>query len=106
MSDDISALLEEMREIRKALTDLEKMARQQAYKNSFLRLDAVLERTGLSRPSIYRLMAEGKFPKPIKPQGLAAALWPAHAIDAWIERVIAQNEGQTGVPEEGQNKAA
>lgn len=43
----------------------------------------VEEITGLSRSGIYQMMAEGRFPRPIK---LAArvVVWPESAIREWI----------------------
>lgn len=52
------------------------------------RHDALLRRadvellTGLSRSSIYRLISEGSFPRPVK-VGERAVRWPASAIEAW-----------------------
>ncbi|WP_018144886.1 AlpA family transcriptional regulator [Thioalkalivibrio sp. AKL6] len=51
------------------------------------RMPDVRRRTGLSRSTIYRLIQEGRFPKPIK-IGDRASAWPASVIDRWIaERV-------------------
>ena len=47
---------------------------------------------GLSRSSIYRLMQEGEFPKPVR-VGPAAVRWRASDITAWIEsRPVARGE--------------
>ena len=48
-----------------------------------LRRPAVQEITGLSRSSIYALMARGDFPKPVKLTGKAVA-WPESAIANWL----------------------
>ena len=54
-----------------------------------LRLPAVIERTGLSRSSIYRHEAEGSFPRRVK-IGPNATAWLASDIGRWItERVAA-----------------
>lgn len=47
------------------------------------RLPAVKARTGMSRSKIYRLVAAGDFPRPIK-LGERASAWIASEIDAWI----------------------
>ncbi len=47
-----------------------------------LRLPDVRHQTGLSRTSIYRLMGEGRFPRPRR-IGARAVAWPASAIDEW-----------------------
>ena len=48
-----------------------------------LRRPAVEEITGLSRTTIYALMARGDFPKPVKLTGKAVA-WPESAIASWL----------------------
>ncbi|WP_066794501.1 helix-turn-helix transcriptional regulator [Sphingomonas soli] len=48
-----------------------------------LRLDAVLERTGLSRSTLYRRIADGRFPKQIAISTRCAG-WRESAIAAWL----------------------
>ena len=48
-----------------------------------LRRPAVEEITGLSRTTIYALMARGDFPKPVKLTSKAVA-WPEGAIAQWL----------------------
>jgi len=48
-----------------------------------LRLPAVIEKTGLSRSSIYRLIQDGKFPPPVKLSARASA-WFEHDINEWL----------------------
>ena len=55
---------------------------------ALLRLQQVQAVTGLSRSSVYQLIASSKFPPPISLHGRAVA-WDSHAIDAWIESRIA-----------------
>ena len=40
--------------------------------------------TGLSRSTIYAMMAEGAFPKPLK-LGKRAVGWPEKAVTDWLE---------------------
>lgn len=49
-----------------------------------LRVARVIDKTGLSRTQIYRLVKTGSFPAPIK---LSAAIsaWDESAIDAWLK---------------------
>lgn len=47
------------------------------------RVPDVKTRTGLSRATVYRLMDEGQFPKPIK-LGARAVGWLSTDIDKWI----------------------
>lgn len=53
-----------------------------------LRLPNVLERTGLSRSTLY---ADPSFPKAVK-VGQRAVAWPEDEIDAWIEARIEARE--------------
>jgi prophage regulatory protein len=50
----------------------------------FLRLPEVLQRTGLSRDSVYRMARRGEFPKPHKISARASG-WLDAEIAAWIE---------------------
>ena len=59
----------------------------------FLRLPEVLERTGLSRSTIYVRLAEGRFPRPI-PLGARAVGWIESEVDEWIrERIEESRDG-------------
>jgi prophage regulatory protein len=53
----------------------------------FLRLADVRDRVPYSRSTIYQLIAQGKFPKPIS-LGARAVAWLESDIDAWIEARI------------------
>lgn len=50
----------------------------------FLRLPAVMERTGLSRSAIYARASDGLFPRPV-PLGLRTAAWPEHEVEAVLQ---------------------
>ena len=56
-----------------------------------LRRTEVEKLIGLSRASIYRLMSEGVFPKPIK-IGPSAVRWRTQDLTAYLESL---NQGQT-----------
>ncbi|WP_344762130.1 helix-turn-helix transcriptional regulator [Actimicrobium antarcticum] len=49
-----------------------------------LRIKTVAEVTGLSKPSIYRLMKLGVFPRPRR-VGISAVAWSSAAIVAYID---------------------
>ncbi len=49
-----------------------------------LRRREVEELTGLSRASVYRLISEGEFPRPVRVSATAVR-WKASDIDAWIK---------------------
>ena len=53
-----------------------------------LRLPAVLEATGLSRSTLYRLTKGGDFPQPIKMRGSRAPVWLQSAVHAWIRAQV------------------
>lgn len=50
---------------------------------NLLRLPVVIERTGLSRSSIYSKLEKGEFPKPVK-LGERAVAWRDNDIADWI----------------------
>lgn len=49
-----------------------------------IRLTAVKGKTGLSKSTIYRLEAEGEFPKRIQLGAGHAVGWHLHEIDEWL----------------------
>lgn len=59
----------------------------------FLRLSEVRERVGLSRASLYRMMAAGKFPRQYNLTERSVA-WLAEDVDSWIEGKV--KAGQVG----------
>ena len=48
-----------------------------------LRLPEVRTRTGLPTSTLYALMADGKFPKPVKLSARSVA-WPESGVTDWI----------------------
>ncbi len=50
----------------------------------FLRLQAVIRVTGLSRSTLYRLIADQRFPRPVR-LGPRAVAWRRTDIEAWGE---------------------
>jgi prophage regulatory protein len=70
-----------------------------------IRLKTVLDRTGLSRSTIYRKIAEGTFPRQVK-VSIHGAGWHESAIDRWIAdppgyRADNDNSRDRGRNEEG-----
>ena len=58
---------------------------------TLLRLREVGRRTGKSRSDIYRCIAAGEFPAPVK-LGERASAWVEHEVSAWIaERIAARD---------------
>ena len=63
-----------------------------------LRMSEVVERTTLSASTIYALLAEGRFPRPVR-LGPRATGWPEYVIDAWLaSRIAARDEMGTVHP--------
>ena len=57
----------------------------------------VCRRVSLSRPTIYRQIASGNFPAPLKIG--RAARWRGEAIDGWIEQLGKEDQDtQVGSP--------
>jgi len=60
-----------------------------------LRLPAVMELTGLSGRTVYRLVREDKFPQPIRMENPKVTAWVDEDVENWIEGKI---EKYRGVP--------
>lgn len=52
-----------------------------------LRLPAVLDRTGLSRSTLYRKIERGEFPRQVKISSRCAG-WYESAVNAWLKNPI------------------
>lgn len=63
----------------------------------FLRLKAVKERIGLGTTSIYKMVNEGTFPKPVRILGKNVA-WIDAEVDEWMMQRIADERGDV-IPE-------
>lgn len=57
------------------------------------RLPSVKKRTGKSRTTIYRDIAAGTFPRPLK-IGERASAWDSREVDAWIAARIAERDAK------------
>ena len=51
--------------------------------SDLLTLTEVMSKLGISRASIYRRIAKGEFPQPLK-IGEGTNRWPADEIEAWV----------------------
>jgi prophage regulatory protein len=58
----------------------------------FLRLPQVIEVTGVARSSLYDLIAEGRFPKPIKISDRCVG-WVEGEVREWMRQRIAASRG-------------
>jgi prophage regulatory protein len=63
--------------------EIEKGATETRRVTRLIRLPEVQHRVGLGRSTIYRWMAEGRFPKPVQLGGYAVA-WAEEEIESWI----------------------
>lgn len=61
----------------------------------FIRLPEVLEKTGLSKSWIYRLIGRDEFPSPIKLGGRAIGFIESE-VDEWIDQVIFLSSNKAG----------
>jgi prophage regulatory protein len=55
-----------------------------------LRLPNVIDRTGLSRSTVYQRVSEGRFPKPVS-LGARAVGWVESEIEEWIGKQIEES---------------
>ena len=68
-----------------------------------IRLPEVIARTGLSRSTIYKRIAEGTFPRAVQ-VGPRTVAWILTEICAWVDATIAQSRrgdprhGSAGIP--------
>ncbi|ELL1155125.1 TPA: AlpA family transcriptional regulator [Pseudomonas aeruginosa] len=56
-----------------------------------IRLSGVIETTGLARSTIYRLIGEGEFPRPVPLVGRSVG-WLESEIQQWIKGRIAARD--------------
>jgi prophage regulatory protein len=71
---------------------------QAAPGRTFLRLKAVLAKTGLAPSSLYDSIAKGAFPAPV-PLSKRRAAWLSDEIESWMQtRVAARDAGAKTVP--------
>ncbi|WP_082450185.1 helix-turn-helix transcriptional regulator [Sphingomonas sp. Leaf231] len=59
----------------------------------FLRLPLVIQRTGLPRSTLYRLIGEGRFPKQV-PLTQRTVGWKASSVQRWLDDPIGFREEQ------------
>ncbi|WGY68618.1 AlpA family transcriptional regulator [Burkholderia cepacia] len=59
-----------------------------------LKRQQVLERTGLSNTVMYELIAQDRFPKPVKPTGGRTSAWVEDEVDAFIASCIAARDSE------------
>jgi prophage regulatory protein len=60
----------------------------------FLRLNQVVEKTGVSRSTVYLYLNQGRFPKPVHVSERLVA-WVESEVDAWMKERIAARKAVT-----------
>lgn len=69
-----------------------------------IRLARLIDKTGLSRTHIYRLIKAGKFPPPIK-LSEAVSAWDEAVIDSWLESKFSGGVGEEPVSQLSQSRS-
>ncbi|KKO47708.1 AlpA family transcriptional regulator [Arsukibacterium sp. MJ3] len=59
-----------------------------------IKLKAVMDCTGLARSTVYKFIAEDRFPKPVK-LGTRMVAWVESEIQDWIQQKIEHREHLT-----------
>jgi prophage regulatory protein len=55
----------------------------------FLRLPSVIDKVGLSRSQIYKLIQQGDFPEPVK-IGPKISVWIEEKLEMWMDAQVPQ----------------
>ena len=53
-----------------------------------LRLPAIMEMTGISESSVYRLVREKKFPQPVHVAVPKMTVWPSDVVEQWVQEKL------------------
>jgi len=61
--------------------------------DDLLRLPAVMQKTSLSRSSLYAMIRAGTFPKPIK-LGMRSVAWSRSSVQAFVDSRISAGQRQ------------
>jgi prophage regulatory protein len=64
--------------------------------SNIIKLPALKEKTGKSRSSLYLMIANGSFPKPIK-LGRRSVGWLESEVENWIEKRMSERNGLGGL---------
>jgi prophage regulatory protein len=60
----------------------------------FIRLQLVIQKTGLSKSTIYAMIAAGNFPKQIQ-SGLRSVCWVEDQVEQWMLDRIRESTAET-----------
>ena len=56
-------------------------------------LPSIMEMTGISRSSVYRLVQENKFPKPVHVAVPKMTVWASDVIEKWVQTQLSEGRG-------------
>ncbi len=59
--------------------------------NGFLKIEDVAARVGLSRRTVYSLISDGSFPRPVQ-LSVRRVAWRVVEIDAWVDAKIVERD--------------
>lgn len=59
-------------------------------KTRLIRKPEVLHLVGLKNSSLYKMIAEGRFPAPLHPHGSRSAYWSEDAVSNWVADRLAE----------------
>jgi len=60
-----------------------------------LRIQEIVQKTGLSRRTVYTEISEGRFPKPVQLSSRRVG-WPEDEVDAWLAEKVTHRTPPTG----------
>lgn len=89
--EDVIAANEELRKLKCKRPPAENKVRDASEKSPFMSKDQLLEIIPISRSTLYLLIRKGRFPKPVKFYGRAAA-WVKKEVDDWIKERMADRD--------------
>lgn len=76
-----------------------------AQSSRLYRLPKLREVTALSTTTIYRLIREGRFPRPIRVLGTHVSAWLASEVDDWLKCQVAARDSSASTPQRGRTRA-
>lgn len=73
------------------ITQYQQQRKEEIIMTKMLKLPEVLDRVGLSRSMVYRMMSENRFPQVIKICN--ASRWSEKSIEDWLQTKIKESSG-------------
>ena len=60
--------------------------------NRIIRMPEVIDRTGLSKAQVYKLIKTHKFPQQVRLGTSTTVGWPEHEVDEWVRQRIEERD--------------